>query len=186
MSACCMWLTRFASLLILSHTAYAKEPAYVHLDVSEHAYPEKVVQYLKNAPEKKKKIAEDAYEHAQHHAARGRNTSWGSVYKSCMESISLYPTGKAFLLGIEARLKHLAEVDKRKPPAERGFPAKVLQQMAGQFDSAIAVESHERSLDDSRRDQLVLHRDCLKRYIDTNQAEADCVPLQWAGIVPVK
>jgi uncharacterized protein YktB (UPF0637 family) len=178
----------FANLLIFSHVACAEMPVY--LDRFDQAHPERVIQHLKNVPKTQKKLAESGYEHAQRHARRvaanREGSSWGAVVKSCSESISAYPMGKTFLLGIEAELKHWVEVRERKPIEERDDPAEILQRMAGNFDSAIAVESYERSLDDSRRDQLVLHRDCLKRYLDTKHAEADCVPLQWADIVPVK
>jgi hypothetical protein len=177
------WSIGFASLLIFSHAAHAERPA--HLSRSEQAHPERVMQHLKNVSKTQKKLAESAYEHAQKHAQR-RAVSWGSVSKSCTESIDAYPMGKAFLLGIEAKLKQLAEIRKGNPIEERDDPAEMLQWAAGNLDSAIAVESYERSLDDSRRDQLVLHRDCLKRYLDTKHAEADCVPLQWADIVSVK
>jgi hypothetical protein len=186
------WSIGFASLLIFSHVACAQVP--VRLNIFEYEHPERVLQHLKNVPKAQRKtqrkLAESDYEHAQRHARRvaanREGSSWGAVSKSCFESIARYPMGKTFLLGIEARLKQLAEIRKRNPIEERDDLAEILQEMAGYFDSAIAVESYERSLDDSRRDQLVLHRDCLKRYLDTKHAEADCVPLQWADIVPVK
>jgi hypothetical protein len=174
-------LLQFVVLLFFSNAVYAEAPVY--LEMSKHVQPEQVIQYLKTVPEKqqKKKIAESAYQHAQKQLSMvNKGSSWGAVFKSCLESISVYPMGKTFLLGIEAELKNLVEAPKTFPSME------ILQRMVRRFDSAIAVESYERSLDDSRREQLVLYRDCLERYIITKHADANCVPLQWADIVPVK
>jgi hypothetical protein len=150
--------------------------------------PEEVLAYAKAAPGKNKVMAEKGYNFALQAITRiNAGASWGGVAKHCTESLLSYPTGKTFLLCVEARLKHGNEVRQRK--TKEGEDLSTISQ-SGRNDlvrglawlnSAIALESFEPSLEKPQRKQLVTYRDCLKNYLDTGKTEAVCTPLQWAG-----
>jgi hypothetical protein len=149
--------------------------------------PEQLLAYLRAKPsETRKKTAEDLFAMAQKQVPRIKAglTSWGAVAKYCMESISAYPTGKAFVLGVEGWLR--SGVKTREEQAREG--RKVLSTSRGDLeraaqwlDSAVAVENYERSLDDAGHDPLIFYRDCVNRHLATGQPEAECAPLEWAG-----
>ncbi|GHU06119.1 hypothetical protein FACS1894158_11580 [Betaproteobacteria bacterium] len=194
------WRALFVGLLVLSgrvcpEESFYSRPLITPGDLStsytdnqrftgDLGKPDQILIYLKVAPKKRKTMAESAYAHAQKHAARSQ-VSWGSVLKGSLESLSMYPTGKAFLLAVKADLNILAKLRQRESQTgenKEEIQKRHLEGVETWLNSAIVVEAYEPSLGDTQRSKLVPYRDCLKRYLDTGKAEPDCVPLQWAGI----
>ncbi len=151
--------------------------------------PELVLEYVKSASKESKDMAKEMYEYAVRGTHRLKvGASWGSVSKSCGESLLLYPMGKTYLLGVEAKLRNWNEAKKENPDIQNQksrLSRQALERAYGWLNSAVAVESYERSMPDDQRAKLVPYRDCVKRYLDTGNAEPSCVPLQWSGDVPV-
>jgi hypothetical protein len=140
---------------------------------------------------KSKKMAEELFAAAQKQIPRIKAglTSWDAVAKYSMGSIFAYPTGKAFLLGVESMLR--GDVEAREKLAREGrearlTPRKSLERVAKWLDSAVAVETRERSLSGADHDKLFFYRDCVKRYLDTGKPETECVPLEWANVADKK
>ncbi|GHT95609.1 hypothetical protein AGMMS49545_18870 [Betaproteobacteria bacterium] len=146
--------------------------------------PEQVLAFLQAVPKDKERIelAEKSYAYARAQSTQIHlGKTWGAAEEGSMESIIAYPTGKTFLLLIEGYLKGRDEAARN--PATSSFWDAVVEgsvdRAIGLFDSAIAVEAYESSLDDEQRRNLVTYRDYLKRYRDTGEAESDCISLQW-------
>ncbi len=148
---------------------------------------EQVIAYLKAAPKDRREIAEKFFRGTLRNTQRLHSgASWGGIAKSAMENVLLYPTAKAYLLGVEAELRQWSEVRARTPAPDPKLGTALLERSVNRLDVIIAVENYEPTLTDTQRKNLMPYRDCLKRYLDTGKAEANCVPLQWSGDVPVR
>jgi hypothetical protein len=184
-------------LLILSANACSQKVSYSDRErfTGDVRKPEQVLAYLKTAPKERRIWAEKSYGYAQAQTTRMHlGQTWGAVAKGSGESIMEYPTGKAFLLLIEGYLKNLDEaaieyglknLDEvvKRPDTGQTWDSIVehsVDSAIDWFETAIAVEAYEQSLDEAQRSKLVSYRDCLKRYRKTSEAEPDCIPLQWA------
>jgi hypothetical protein len=139
---------------------------------SDLGNPERVLEYLKAASAHDRESANKLYAHAQKAKSKYKSdheTKWGSTLKHSWESAMIYPTGKAYLLLVEAELRYA--------------PVRIILERASRhLDSAVAVEAYERSLDDAGQKKLVFYRDCVKRYLDNGKMETGCAPVEWAGL----
>jgi hypothetical protein len=166
------WLSLVGLLILLSSVCSSDEIPYSGKwgfsgDLKK---PEQVLAYLMLAPKVCKKTAEKIYDHAQKQTTRiAQGQVWGAVAESGFESLMVYPTGKAFLLMAEGYLRECSSMRQRKFQNGEdlaqlpGWTRRNLDNSVSWFDSAIAVEAHERSLDETGRDTY-------------------CTPLQWAGV----
>jgi hypothetical protein len=183
------WSISLVSLLVLSGNACADGIPYsdgFHFS-GELGAPEQVLAYVQaKPPETRKKMAENLFAMAKKQVPRIKAglTSWGAVQKYCMESISAYPTGKAFLLGVEGWLRSGVKTREEQIKEKRevlSTPRGDLERAAKWLDSAVAVETYEKSLLGADHEKLFFYRDCVKRYLETSRPEAGCVPLKWAN-----
>lgn len=151
--------------------------------------PARVMAYMKVASKKQKRLAESGYQHAQRATQRLHlGASWGGVTKSSMESLTRYPSAKAYLLLVEAKLRASAEY-RIRDSWEKNHPEwtrENLQHAADWLDVAMLVNAFEPTLSDTQHKDLIAYRACLRRYLETDKREADCVPLQWAGEIPAQ
>ncbi|MDR1848576.1 MAG: hypothetical protein LBQ75_00890 [Zoogloeaceae bacterium] len=166
-----------------------KPVAYERLSPGDLHNLGRVMAYMKVAPKKHKQWAESGYQHAQRATQRLHlGSSWGGVAKGSMESLMSYPTAKAYLLLVEAKLKASAEY-RIRDSWEKNHPEwtrENLQRAADWLDVAMLVNAFEPTLSDAQHKDLIAYRACLRRYLETDRREADCVPLQWAGEIPAQ
>jgi len=178
-----------ASVLVCS-SAMAETPAPYELLLPEDLKnPERVMAHLKSVPKRQKPLAESLYQHAQRstETRRLQTYGWGSVAKYSHGSLEVYPMAKTYLLGVEAELRHWAKNRVRDPSFEKKNPGRArerLQRAADWLDVAILVDAYERTLSDPQRKNIIFYRDCLRRYLETDKPEANCVPLLWSGEIP--
>jgi hypothetical protein len=188
-------------LLILSANAYSQKVSNAgEFGFRDLQKPEQVLAYMKTVLKEGREKAETYYRDAQKEAetletesenrlrvpdsyyTTKSGVSWNSVAKNSGKSIFAYPTGKAFFLFIEAELKNGVVIarDIRTSSLWDASVENLVTKAIDWFDTAIAIEAYEQSLDEAQRSKLVSYRDCLKRYRETGEAEPDCIPLQWA------
>jgi len=181
-------LSILASVLLCSGAMADTPTTYERLGSEDLRSPERVVAHMKTASKRHKQSAESFYLHAQRDTQRLKTyASWDSVAKGSTESLMSYPMAKTYLLGVEADLKSWAEHRVRDPALEKKYPRlakEELQRAADWLDVAILVDAYEPTLTDSQRKNVISYRDCLRRYLETDKLEENCVPLQWSGEIP--
>jgi hypothetical protein len=177
------------SLLVFSNFSCAENS--VHVDTLRFSgnldKPEEVLSYVKSLPADRKEDAEKDYQALQDRLLRfhqGKGQSWGSVYKFSGESLLFFPTGKMFLIFIEANLRNWHENNLKKNGEQQNISQQtqwIITKNIGYFNSAIALENDTPSLSNEKKKSLIFYRDCLKSYQETGVEITGCSPLQWGG-----
>ncbi|MDR2624767.1 MAG: hypothetical protein LBC37_00360 [Zoogloeaceae bacterium] len=149
--------------------------------------PERTLRLLERKYPQNISAAEERFVMAQQQIAQEKvdSAAWSAAAEYGLKSLIAHPTGKAFLLSVEALLKSDAPSRTRynwRIGEALETPQKSLELAAKWLDSAIAVEEHEKSLSAAGHAKLVSWRDCIRRYLETGKPQARCAPLQWAGV----